>query len=84
MEIKEISVSDDLEKLVLDINSASWDEDNDIQLYSVSSLNAYLKKQDSLFLACYLECDGQNFLMGIASARLEWKPYADRPWLYVD
>jgi ribosomal protein S18 acetylase RimI-like enzyme len=84
MEVKEIKVSDDLEKLTLDIKSASWDEGNDIQCYSESSLRAYLERQDSLFLACYLERDGQNTLLGIASARLEWKPYADRPWLYVD
>ena len=84
MEVKEIKASDDLEKLILDINSASWDESNDIQCYSVSSLIAYLERKDTWFLACYLECDGQNTLLGIASARLEWKPYADRPWLYVD
>ena len=32
MEVKEIKVSDDLEKLMLDINSASWDEGNDTEM----------------------------------------------------
>ena len=32
MEAKEIKVSDDLEKLMLDINSASWDEGNDTEM----------------------------------------------------
>ena len=32
MEVKEIKVSDDLEKLMLDINSASWGEGNDTEM----------------------------------------------------
>ena len=71
MEVKEIKVSDDFEKLVLHINSASCDEGNDIHCYSESTLSGYLERQDSFFLACYLERDGQNTLLGIASARLE-------------
>ena len=32
MEVKEIKVSDDLKKLMLDINSASWEEGNDTEM----------------------------------------------------
>jgi len=32
MEVKEVDASGDLEKLMLDINSASWDEGNDTEM----------------------------------------------------
>ena len=52
--------------------------------YSESALHAYLEKEDTLFFACYAQ-DGQHkILLGIASARIEQKPYDHERWMYVD
>lgn len=80
MLVKTIELHDDLSSLVSSINNAQWDDANDITAFDVESLTAYLSRQDTVFLACYL--DGQ--IAGIASARIEIKPYDKEQWLYID
>lgn len=86
MEVIHISLDDNLDQLVADINGASWDSANDISAndYDADSLKAYLNKQDTIFLACYELADGKRTLAGIASSRIEIKPYGKEQWLYVD
>lgn len=79
-----ITGADDLGPLVRDINAAGWDAANDMSAYDVSALAAYLARQDTIFLACYGRVDARQILFGIASGRLEFKPYGGQPWLYVD
>lgn len=76
-----VSPEDDLAGLIQRINDASWDDANDISGYTIGSLKAYLQRPDTVFVACH-HSDGS--LLGIASARIEVKPYAQSPWLYVD
>ena len=80
MQTKRITLADDLVRLVDDINQASWDEANEISTYDEHSLKVYLERQDTLFVACYEE----EVLMGMASCRIEIKPYGEELWLYVD
>ena len=84
MEVKRILSDDDLDSLVADINSAQWDAANEISLYDVDALHAYLNRQDTVFMACYDNAGGTSILMGIASSRIEIKPYDHELWLYVD
>lgn len=84
MEVRDVTLDDDLDQLVADINRASWDEANEISGYDVGSLRAYLKRQDTLFTACYDLTNGKRKLLGIASSRIEIKPYGEERWLYVD
>ncbi len=79
-----ISIEDDLDQLVLDINEAEWDEANDMSEYDVEALEAYLLTPDTVFIACYETGNDIDTLLGIASARLEIKPYDKARWLYVD
>lgn len=83
MDIRVITTQDDLESLVEEINGASWDDANEISEYNEEALRAYLQREDTLFLACHGICDGEPVLMGIASSRVEAKPYGPL-WLYVD
>jgi GNAT superfamily N-acetyltransferase len=79
-----ITSADDLARLVAEINDASWDEANDMAAYDVDELAAYLDRQDTVFVACH-HIDGMTrALLGIASGRLEIKPYDRERWLYVD
>ncbi len=77
-------MDDDLQKLVNDINQASWDDANEMSHYDVEGLSAYLKSQGTVFVACYDIADSDRTLLGIGSARLEIKPYDKMQWLYVD
>lgn len=72
----------DLASLVADINNASWDAGNDLSAYDTAALKVYLEREDTLFVACYDATS--NTLLGIASGRLEIKPYGQERWLYVD
>ena len=84
MTVKIISPSDDLIQIVDEINNASWDESNEISKYDAESLLSYLKRQDTLFVTCHLIQSGKSIFLGMASARLEIKPYDKQLWLYVD
>jgi ribosomal protein S18 acetylase RimI-like enzyme len=75
---------DNLQQLVDEINWASWDHANEIAEYDVVALSAYLERQDTLFVACHDVTDNGRTLLGIASARVELKPYGNERWLYVD
>lgn len=84
MEVKIISLDDDLEKIVSDINAASWDDANEISEYTVNALKSYLQREDTIFLVCYETSPESSTLLGIASSRIEIKPYSEQLWLYVD
>jgi len=83
IEVKRISRSDDLKALVTLINSAEWDADNDVDPYSVAALESYLLKQDTVFVVA-LTTEGEQQLVGMASGRIELKPYEHMKWLYID
>lgn len=84
MHVTIVCARDDLTHLVTAINAAQWDDANAIPRYEETALRAYLERQDTVFLACHDIVDGRPVLLGIASARLEVKPYGARRWLYVD
>ena len=79
-----ITIDDDLQKLVEDINQASRDDANEMSQFDVEGLSAYLESRDTIFVACYDIVDSDRTLLGVASARLEIKPYDKMRWLYVD
>lgn len=79
-----VGLDDDLKRIVDDINNSSWDEANEITSYDVPSLTAYLKRQDTLFITCYDNASTNRRLLGIASSRVEIKPYDEEKWLFVD
>ena len=82
--VKIINPKDDLQKIVDEINSASWDETNEISKYDVESLTNFLNRQDTLFVTCHNESSDRTTLRGIASGRVEIKPYGNERWLYID
>jgi ribosomal protein S18 acetylase RimI-like enzyme len=84
MKIKVVTLEDDLDVIVAEINGASWDKANEISKYTVSAFKAYLQRQDTIFLACYETSLKDSALVGIASSRIEIKPYGEKFWLYVD
>lgn len=79
-----ISASDDIKLLVDEINQALWDAANDMSRYDVEALLSYLERQDTVFVACHEVVNAGRTLLGIASSRLELKPYDSERWLYVD
>lgn len=82
--VTRITTDDDLVQLVDEINQASWDNANDMSVFEVEALTAYLNRQDTLFVACHDITEVGRTLMGMASSRLEIKPYDKARWLYVD
>lgn len=84
IEISIITADDDLDGLVAEINHAAWDEANEMSAYDAASLEVYLQRQDTLFVACHDNSNGQRRFMGMASCRFEMKPYDQSRWLYVD
>lgn len=83
IEVRQITLVDELGLLAAQINGASWDADNDIDGdYSAGSLANYLASADNLLVAAYMD-DGAT-LAGLASARVALKPYGDVKWLYID
>ena len=79
-----ISIDDDLPRLVDEINSASWDDANEMCEYTVDALSEYLTRQDTLFVTCHEITERDRTLLGFASSRFEIKPYDKSRWLYVD
>lgn len=84
MTVSIITADSDLQGLVDEINQASWDDANEMSKYDVEALSAYLKRQDTLFVACHDIVEAGRTLLGFASSRLEIKPYNKELWLYVD
>lgn len=76
LKVEEITLEDDLDSLVAEINNSYWDEPNEISEYDVGSLKAYLKRKDTIFLACHEGADEGAVLLGIASLRIEMSPMA--------
>lgn len=79
-----VTVVDNLQQLVDEINQAAWDHSNAMSEYDVVTLSAYLERQDTLFVTCHDVTGGGRTLLGMASARMELKPYGYERWLYVD
>ena len=79
-----VSVRDNLTKIVDDINAAQWDEANEISPYREQALRQYLDTTDTVFITCYRSEAGESELLGMASGRVEIKPYDATQWLYVD
>ena len=84
IDVNIINPSDDLSKIVHEINHASWDSANEMSVYDVESLFSYLERQDTLFVTCHDISSDPPTLLGIASSRIEMKPYGRELWLYVD
>lgn len=84
IEVNLLTLADDLSKIVHEINHASWDSANEMSIYDVVSLSTYLERQDTLFVTCYDISSDPPTLLGIASSRIEIKPYGGQLWLYVD
>jgi len=82
--VRAVTIEDNLQQVVSEINQSAWDDDNEISLYDVESLSAYLDHQGTLFLVCHEVAENQKKLLGIASSRVEIKPYQQERWLYVD
>ena len=82
--VKILTRSDDVQQIVEEINNASWDEANEMSEYDVASLLAYLERPDTLFLTCHETSPEKPTLLGVASSRIEMKPYGQELWLYVD
>jgi len=76
--------SHDLRKIVHEINHALWDSANEMSVYDVESLSTYLEREDTLFITCHDISSDPPRLLGIASSRIEIKPYGKELWLYVD
>lgn len=79
-----ITKDDDLQQIVDEINSASWDDANEMSKYGAEALSDYLEHQGTVFVACHDVVEGDRTLLGIASSRFEVKPYGRERWLYVD
>jgi len=84
IDVNIITPSDDLSKIVHEINHASWDSANEMSVYDVESLSTYLEREDTLFITCHNISSDPPTLLGIASSRIEIKPYGKELWLYVD
>ena len=84
IDVSVIKPSDNLSQIVHEINHASWDRANEMSVYDVESLSTYLARQDTLFVTCYDISSDPPTLLGIASSRIEIKPYGNELWLYVD
>ncbi|MGI9288434.1 MAG: GNAT family N-acetyltransferase [Pseudomonadales bacterium] len=82
--VEVITKEHDLRQLVDEINLASWDDANEMSEYDAEALLDYLDHEGTVFIACHDVVEGVRSLMGIASSRLEVKPYAKECWLYVD
>ncbi|MEM7080610.1 MAG: GNAT family N-acetyltransferase [Pseudomonadota bacterium] len=83
MRVQRATTADDLASIVDAINAAQWDDANAIEVYEATALAAYLERQDTVFLTCH-EGKDVSPLLGMASARIEMKPYGRGLWLYVD
>ena len=84
IDVNILTSSDDLSKIVHEINHALWDSANEMSVYDLESLSSYLERQDTLFVTCHDISSDPPTLLGIASSRIEIKPYGKERWLYVD
>jgi len=84
IDVNIITPSDDLSKIVHEINHALWDSTNEMSVYDAESLSTYLEREDTLFITCHDISSDPPRLLGIASSRIEIKPYGKELWLYVD
>ncbi len=84
IEVDVVTKQSDLETLVKEINAASWDAANDVCAYAVESLTNYLSRQDTVFVVAHDRQGTETTFVGMASARIEIKPYENQRWLYVD
>ena len=82
--VEVIGIGHDLRQLIAEINAASWDDANEMAEYDVVALKNYIDHQGTVFLACHEIANGERTLLGIASSRLEVKPYGGERWLYID
>jgi ribosomal protein S18 acetylase RimI-like enzyme len=81
MQVKRISVEDDLKTISKDINNTHWDEQNEMDDdgFGEEDIRAYLEQNGTIFLVCY----DNGVFAGVASARVLLKPYGES-WLYLD
>ncbi len=79
--IKKITTNDDLSKIVLEIQKATWVAASEIspEDYSIQDLKAFLMSSESVFIIAYSD---EQFA-GMASAKILNKPNGDI-WLYID
>jgi ribosomal protein S18 acetylase RimI-like enzyme len=84
IEVKIVRGGDELSRLVDQINNSEWDDENDLEQYSVEALQAYIDTPDTVFITCQTASGEGGELLGMASARIELKPYQGAKWLYVD
>lgn len=82
--ISRVELGADLDRLVAEINRCSWDEDNELPEFDTRSLRGYLARQDTVFVTCHEISEGGRQLLGMASGRIEMKPYGGLHWLYID
>lgn len=80
LNIHRLEVSDDLARLADQIESAHWDDANEMGDYSIASLAAFTADPTRVFLAARQA----DQLVGVASANIQLKPYENERWLYVD
>jgi len=80
LQIVRLTASDDLVRLADQIESADWDDANDMGDYSADSLAAFAADPNRYFLVARKS----DQLAGVASASIQLKPYQHELWLYVD
>lgn len=80
--IKRITLEANLEKLADKIQSAQWDQGNDMEgaHYSAESLRWYLNQGSTYFFVCFIGSE----LAGMLSAQRQPRPYGKEHALYVD
>jgi ribosomal protein S18 acetylase RimI-like enzyme len=81
IKVTRLSAQDDLNKVILNIQKASWVKASEIlsEDYSVGNLNLFLENVDNVFIVAYSD----ELFAGMASAKLMNKPNGDI-WLYID
>lgn len=84
IKVREVSARDNLQQIVDQINQSTWDKSNDIVDYEVQPLSAYLSRQDTMLILCHDHSETQSTFLGMASCRVQIRPYQNTRWLYVD
>ena len=84
LQVHVVKPEDDLDTLVAQINSAQWDDANEMTTYDTASLSEYLRCSDTVFVVCHDASTIPPTLLGFASSRFQLKPYDRERWLYVD
>ncbi len=81
LSIKKISANDDLNKVILEIQKATWVVASEIspEDYNEEDFKEFLLKTESVFVIAYFE----EQLAGMASAKVLNKPTGEI-WLYID